>query len=80
MIDEIMNSLELLIKNKAYSKDPPILKLFNKENIPVAAIYLDKLKADIEDVVICETTTSEKYYIYLNGIAIFFTYYSLEKN
>lgn len=73
-----MMSSELdIIKKAARSLDPPILRLYNKDNVPIAAIYLDKLKCDIEDAVLEQTNTSEKYYLYLNGIAIFFTYYRL---
>lgn len=51
-----------------------ILELRNKDMLPVAAIYLDKL--DFSDLALTETDTSEKYYLYSGGIGVFFTHYA----
>ena len=50
-----------------------VVQLLNKDHIPVAAIYLDKL--NIDSIIICDSNSNEKYYLYLNGIGIFFSYY-----
>jgi len=73
----MINTLELF-KHWAAEKNAKsnIIQLLNKDNCPVAALYLDKVDLNSSEVVICETSkTSEKYYLYINGIAIFFTYY-----
>ena len=69
------SSLTTLFQSYAQNDNPPIIQLLNRDHEPVAALYLDKLKLNIEDVVVCESTTNEKYYLYMNGIAVFFTYY-----
>lgn len=51
-----------------------ILELRNKDMLPVAAVYLDKL--DFSELALAETGTSERYYLYSGGIGVFFTYYS----
>lgn len=55
--------------------DCKTIELLNHEYVPVGALYLDTLNVRMENVVISETKTSEKYLLYLDGISIFFTYY-----
>lgn len=51
-----------------------IIELSNYKHAPVAALYLDKLQ--IRSIIVTElTNSSEKYYLYLDGVGIFFTYY-----
>lgn len=52
---------------------PPIIELMNIDNKSVGALYLDKLK--YRNFVISETNNSEKYYLYLDGIGIYFSAY-----
>lgn len=67
-------NLVALFSSWAETKPNTIVQLLNKDQIPVAALYLNKLK--FESFSILKTNNlSEKYYIYFNGIAVFFTYY-----
>ena len=50
-----------------------ILELQNIDHKPVGAIYMDKLK--YKNFVISETNNSEKYYLYADGIGIYFSFY-----
>lgn len=51
-----------------------IIELSNSRHEPVSALYLDKLQLD--RIAITEINkSSEKYYLYLDGVGIFFTYY-----
>lgn len=70
-----MNSQELLVKKWALEETPPVIQLLNSSRIPVAALYLDKL--DLDKIAILEFKSpiiSERYYVYMDGIAVFFTY------
>ena len=53
--------------------NPPILELLNIDNKPVGALYLDKLK--YKNFIISETNNSEKYFLYIDGIGIYFSFY-----
>lgn len=68
------NQLTTLFQGWAEREPETIVQLLNKDRVPVAALYLNKLKYN--NLVIAQTINiSEKYYIYFDGIAIFFTYY-----
>ena len=54
-------------------ENPPIIELLNKDRKPVGAIYLDKFK--YKNFVISETNHTEKYYFYVDGLGIYFSYY-----
>ena len=53
--------------------NPPVIELLNIENKPVGAIYLDKLR--YKNFIISETNNSEKYYLYVDGLGIYFSFY-----
>lgn len=53
--------------------NPPIIELLNKDRKPVGALYLDKFK--YKNFVISDTNNSEKYYFYVDGLGIYFSYY-----
>jgi hypothetical protein len=59
----------------AYSEldKPPILELLNIDNKPVGALYLDKLR--YKNFIVSETNNSEKYYLYADGVGIYFSFY-----
>lgn len=57
----------------AESEDPPILELLDINNKPVGALYLGQLK--YRDFVISETNNTEKYYLYIDGVGIYFSFY-----
>ena len=52
---------------------PPIVELLNIDKKPVGAIYFDKLK--YKNFVITETNNSEKYFLIVDGIGIYFSFY-----
>ena len=52
---------------------PPIIELLNIDGKPVGALYLEQLK--YKNFVISETNNSEKYYLYIDGIGIYFSFY-----
>lgn len=54
-------------------ENPPIIELLNIDRKPVGAIYFDKLK--YKNFVISDTNNTEKYYLYVDGIGIYFSFY-----
>jgi hypothetical protein len=67
------HSLATLFSTYAELDKPPILELLNIDNKPVGALYMSNLK--YKNFVISETNNSEKYYLYLDGIGIYFSFY-----
>lgn len=70
-----MNEIKTVIESWRDSDPAAQVILMNHNQEPVAALYLNRLKDMIDEIAICESQTNEKYYLYLNGIAIFFTFY-----
>lgn len=52
---------------------PPVIELLDINRKPVGAIYFDKLR--YKNFVISETNNSERYYLYVDGIGIYFSFY-----
>ena len=67
------HSLTTLFQALADLEKPPILELLNIDHKPVGALYLDKLK--YKNFVVTETNNSEKYYLYVDGLGIYFSFY-----
>lgn len=67
------HSLTTLFSALREQEKPPIIELLNIDRKPVGAIYLDKFK--YKNFVISDTNNSEKYYFYVDGIGIYFSYY-----
>jgi hypothetical protein len=67
------HSLTTLFHAYADSDKPPILELLNIDNKPIGALYLAELKH--KKFVISETNNSEKYYLYADGIGIYFSFF-----
>ena len=67
------HSLTTLFQTYAELENPPILELLNIDNKPVGALYLSKLK--YRNFVISETNNTEKYYLYIDGIGLYFSFY-----
>ncbi len=65
--------LVTLFSSYAESEDPPILELLDINNKPIGALYLGQLK--YRDFVISETNNTEKYYLYIDGVGIYFSFY-----
>lgn len=54
-------------------ESPPIIELLDINNKPVGALYLADLR--YRRFVITETTNTEKYYLYIDGVGIYFSFY-----
>lgn len=67
------HSLTTLFQTYAELENPPILELLNIDNKPVGALYLSNLK--YRNFVISETNNTEKYYLYIDGIGLYFSFY-----
>ena len=67
------HSLATLFHAYAELESPPILELISIDHKPVGALYLDKLR--YKNFVITETNNSEKYYLYIDGLGIYFSFY-----
>ena len=67
------HSLTTLFHALADQDNPPILELLNIDNKPVGALYLKQLR--YKNFVVSETNNSEKYYLYVDGIGIYFSFY-----
>lgn len=67
------STLTTLFKTYADTEKPVILELLSIDNKPVGALYLDKLK--YKNFIVSETNNSEKYYLYMDGIGIYFSFY-----
>jgi hypothetical protein len=67
------HALTTLFHTFADLENPPIIELLNIENKPVGALYLKELR--YKNFVVSETNNNEKYYLYIDGIGIFFSFY-----
>lgn len=67
------HSLVTLFHTYAELGNPPVLELLNIDNKPVGALYLKDLR--YKNFVVSETNNSEKYYLYVNGVGIYFSFF-----
>lgn len=67
------HSLATLFSTYAELDNPPILELLNIENKPVGALYMRQLK--YKNFVISETNNSEKYFLVVDGVGVYFSFY-----
>lgn len=67
------HSLATLFNAYAELEHPPILELLNIDNKPVGALYLSELR--YKNFTISETNNSEKYYLCVSGVGIYFSFY-----
>lgn len=65
--------LTALFHTYADMEKPPVIELLNIDRKPVGAIYFEKLR--YKNFVITETNNSEKYYLYVDGLGIYFSFY-----
>jgi hypothetical protein len=72
-VNNMEHSLVTLFNTYAELDKPPILELLNIDNKPVGALYLANLK--YRNFVISETNNSEKYYLYMDGIGVYFSFF-----
>ena len=68
------HSLATLFQTYAELEKPPILELRNIDNKPVGALYMSQLK--YKNFVITETNNTEKYYLVIDGVGIYFSFYT----
>ena len=66
-------SLATLFQTYAELENPPILELLNIDGKPVGALYLSEMK--YKKFIISGTNNSEKYYLFMDGIGIYFSFY-----
>ena len=67
------HSLAILFKTYAELDKPPILELLNINNKPVGALYLNQLR--YKNFVVSETNNTEKYFLVIDGVGIYFSFY-----
>lgn len=67
------HTLVTLFHTYAESANPPILELQDINHKPVGALYTGQLK--FRQFHISETNNSEKYYLYIDGVGIYFSFY-----
>lgn len=67
------HSLVTIFKTYADLDRPPVITLLDINNKPVGALYLNELK--YKNFVITETNNSEKYFLVIDGVGIYFSFY-----
>lgn len=67
------HSLVTLFKTYTELDHPPILELLSIDNKPVGALYMSEMK--YKKFHISETNNSEKYYLVVDGVGIYFSFY-----
>jgi hypothetical protein len=67
------HTLVTLFNTYAELDNPPVIELLNIDHKPVGALYLSNLR--YKTFVISETNNSEKYYLYMDGVGIYFSFY-----
>ena len=73
-VNNLDHPLATLFQTYAELENPPVLELRNINNKPVGALYMSKLKHKY--FAISETNNSEKYYLYIDGVGIYFSFFS----
>ena len=68
------HSLATLFQTYAELEKPPILELLNINNKPVGALYMSQLR--YKNFVISETNNTEKYFLVIDGVGIYFSFFS----
>ena len=54
-------------------ENPPIIELQNINKNPVGALYLNRIR--YKDLIVSETNNSERYYLYIDGVGIYFSFF-----
>lgn len=67
------HSLTTLFHTYAELDKPPVIELLNIDKKPVGAIYFDKLR--YKNFIVTETNNSEKYYLYVDGLGVYFSFF-----
>jgi len=72
-VKNIEHPLTTLFHAYAYTAESTILELQNIDHKTVGALYLDQLR--YKNFIVSETNNSEKYYLFMDGIGIYFSFY-----
>ena len=67
------HSLATLFQTYTELDKPPILELLNIDNKPVGALYMSQLR--YKNIVVSETNNTEKYFLVVDGVGIYFSFY-----
>lgn len=67
------HNLTTLLKTYSDLDQPPVIELLDINSKPVGALYLSELR--YKQYIISETNNSEKYYLYMDGIGIYFSFF-----
>jgi cytochrome b involved in lipid metabolism len=67
------HSLAVLFQTYTELEKPPILELLNINNKPVGALYMSQLK--YKNFIVSETNNTEKYFLVIDGVGIYFSFY-----
>jgi hypothetical protein len=67
------HTLATLFQSYAELEKPPILELLDITNKPVGALYLNQLK--YKHFIVSETNNTEKYFLIIDGVGIYFSFY-----
>lgn len=65
--------LSTLLHTYADLENPPVVELLNIDNKPVGALYLKELR--YKTFIISETNNSEKYFLCIDGVGIYFSFF-----
>ena len=68
-----MDKITSLFVKWGLTEQNTVVQLINYKGEPVAALYLNKLNFD--QVAITEVNLMDKYYLYIDGVGIFFSTY-----
>lgn len=67
------HTLATLFKTYSELNNPPVIELLNIDHKPVGALYLTDLK--YKRFLVSETNNSEKYFLVVDGVGIYFSFY-----
>lgn len=67
------HSLVTLFHTYAELEKPPIIELLDINNKPVGALYLSQLR--YKNFIVSETNNTEKYFLVIDGVGIYFSFY-----
>jgi hypothetical protein len=70
---DIEHSLTTLFQTYTEMDKPPILELLNIDGKPVGTLYMSEMSH--KKLMVSETNNSEKYYLFIDGIGIYFSFY-----
>lgn len=67
------HSLTTLFQTYAEMEKPPVIELSDINHKPVGALFLQDMR--YKKFIVSETNNSEKYFLYVDGVGIYFSFY-----